>query len=106
MYIKIMKLAAWRDRHTRPKWQLIGAYIVFGPELIIGLLADILHNYTFSVLICLGLPPRGALTITARLQYYRENLIPMTWRQRWQQRVATFVCERMLNRYDPDGKHC
>lgn len=105
VYVKVMTIKAWRDRKKRPKWQLYIMYVTYGPLVVLGLAADIIHNYTFSSIICLALPQYGAYTITARLQRYRKiKHIKLDWRQKWQIRVANFVCERLLNPFDP--RHC
>jgi len=43
------------------------------------------------------------LTLSKRLEMYRESpKYKGTWRMRW----ADFICERILNPFDPDKHHC
>lgn len=44
-------------------------------------------------------PPRE-LMLTARLKRYRKT--PGTWRAK----LAAFVCDRLLDQFDPNGDHC
>ena len=72
--------------------------IVFLPLLLGFALTDVALNYT--VLLVMGLPPKGCYTISARFeQYHRSDT-------GWRGTVATFVCERLLNPIDPSGNHC
>jgi hypothetical protein len=66
-----------------------------------GLVLDVLFQWTFAVILFQEITPN--LTFSKRMERYREDpKYKGTWKMRW----ADFICERILNPYDPTGKHC
>ena len=80
-----------------PRWQLYAAYL----WLAAGLVLDVVYNVVVGTILFLDLPRE--LTLTARLRRYRADAsthIDLRYR------LATFICTRLLNPYDPGGSHC
>ncbi len=73
-------------------------YTLALPIVVLGYLMDIAANLTLATLIFFE-PPREWL-VTSRL--IRLNRGPDSWRRR----LATAVCERLLDVFDPTGDHC
>lgn len=74
------------------------ALILGYPILIVGYILDILMNATFVSLLVMDLPRE--LTVSSHLcRLSRDG-------NRWQRTVSTFICEQLLDAFDPSGKHC
>ena len=81
--------------HTR-----IGNYFAEA-ALIPGILFDVVYNWTFGMLMFMDVT--SDWTLSERLSRYRNSdKHKATWRMRW----ADWICEHILNPYDPKGKHC
>jgi hypothetical protein len=94
--------AMWflRRRHKLRK-SLGPAYFIVVGVVLGGIPLDVLFNWIVAPFIFLDLPKE--LLFTGRLQRYREDREYLwTWRSRW----ADFICEHILNPFDPRGKHC
>ena len=91
MYLAIMGLIPHRkELHPIAK---VHAYIL----VAIGLLMDTILNVVVASVILLQ-PPREFL-LTHRLQ---KNIR----RGGWRGRVSKWVCEHLLDQFDPKGHHC
>jgi len=75
-------------------WWIVG--IVLG-----GIVLDVAFNWSFAILIFMDWPKE--VMFTKRLQRYREGWL---YKATWRMRLADTICENMLNKYDPTGKHC
>lgn len=94
LYVLVMGLyrAHLQDRLT-PSTYLLGA-----PWLAIGVAVDVLVQITFASLIFLE-PPRE-LMVTDRLQRHSRAA------QGWRHRLAVWICQHLLDPFDPTGSHC
>ena len=72
--------------------------VLFAPVLIVFYAIDIALNYT--VFLVFGLPPKGCISISLRMKFYRDNDAG------FRKEFATFLCENFLNPIDPAGRHC
>lgn len=92
LYIAAMQL---RDKinqlHAVAK---VHAY-VFGAVFLVF---DVLVNLAFGTMIFLE-PPQEFL-LTSRLKRLKLH------GNRWQKKAASWICEHLLNQFDPTGKHC
>ena len=68
------------------------------PFIVVGYLMDVIANLTVASLVFLE-PPRELL-VTSRLQRYvaQEN--------GWRFRIADWICNHLLDVFDPSGNHC
>lgn len=90
-YLAVMNLKAQRD-------QLIGcARWLAKLTLAIGLVLDFFLNVIVATLVFLDLPREA--TVTKRLSRYCGDC-------GWRSRLAFWICNRLLDPFDPEGKHC
>lgn len=90
-YLSVMNLM--RVRATL-KWQtLIFAY----PIAAVGIVADFLCNVVIGTVLFLALPKD--LLLTKRLKRYLE-------RDDFRGSIAHWICEYLLDPFDPKGSHC
>jgi hypothetical protein len=73
-------------------------YVVFVAAVLID---AALHFVVGSAVFC-DLPVRGELLLTARLKRYHGPAYAGSWRAN----IAEWVCEHLLDQFDPRGKHC
>ena len=72
---------------------------LFSPLLVAFFLTDVAINWT--VLMVMGVPPAGTKTISERFEVYHKGDFG------WRSKVATWVCETLLNTIDPSPEgHC
>jgi hypothetical protein len=72
---------------------------VFGyPWLAVMILMDAFFNLVYGTIIFMEIPHE--ILFTARLD--RMLCCDTTWRRR----VALYLCDRFLDPFDPDGRHC
>jgi hypothetical protein len=76
------------------------AYALVLPFVVLGVLVDVLAQYTIATLVCFDLPRRGEHLVTQRLQRY------MSGPQGWRRRVSWWLCDHVLDPFDPEGDHC
>ena len=89
-----------RRRHQLREKISFGYWIIVGIVLG-GLPLDILFQWTIAPLIFMEFTKD--LFFTNRLNRYREDVkYKGTWKMRW----ADWICEHLLNPYDPTGRHC
>ena len=68
------------------------------PVVAIGYAMDVAANWIIAPLVFLDWP-REAL-VTARLIRYKRDDAG------WRNRIANFICEHLLDVFDPTGDHC
>ena len=68
------------------------------PFVIVGGLIDVFVNLFVAPVIFLD-PPRELL-VTSRLTKYR------TGNSHWRRVIAEYVCDNLLDIFDPNGNHC
>ncbi len=91
-YYVIMGLKR-RKKEITGLWRIPAYFIV-----IIGMVIDVIYNVTAGTVIFIDLPKE--LLFTSRLQRYKNEM------GGWRYIVATWFCQKLLNPYDPSGKHC
>jgi hypothetical protein len=92
-YLAVMNLKRAQDNNQLTKLALCLGY----PVLIFGLLLDVLVNWVFGTLMFLELPKETVLT--SRLKRHRFS-------ESWRGVLAAFICNQLLNQFDPSGTHC
>lgn len=73
-------------------------YILSAPFLLVGYALDIFANLVIATIIFMELPKE--LLVTDRLTRYNGGTYG------WRSNVAKFVCEELLDVFDPSGMHC
>jgi hypothetical protein len=90
-YLAIMNAIPNKDKIQWPAW------LFLGPIVLVGVTADVILNIVLSI--PFAELPKEWMT-TKRLQRYRKN--PETKRGK----AACFICEKILNIFDPIRNHC
>jgi hypothetical protein len=94
VYVLVMGLyRAYLDKRLGRFARVLGA-----PVVAFGALMDVIANCTLAWLLFLE-PPREWL-VTTRLQRY------MAAGASWRRDVAYVVCSKLLDPFDPSGRHC
>lgn len=94
MYVLVMGIYRAHLSH-----RLKGLVLVLSlPLVAIGYLMDVIANLTVASLLFLE-PPRELL-VTSRLQRY------VALEQGWRFRIADWICNHLLDVFDPSGNHC
>ena len=75
-------------------------YVLGLPWVITGYLVDILTQFTLATLFFADWPRRGEWLVTDRLQRY------VRIRHGWRYRKAKWICDHLLDVFDPSGEHC
>lgn len=73
-------------------------YICGFPFLLIGLAVDVLMNMTVASFIFLDVPKQWL--VTTRLARYVSKGTG------WRYRIANWICNTLLDVFDPSGNHC
>lgn len=93
LYLAIMNLKRHEDRLTTPS-KVIGY-----PVLAVGYVLDALFNWSVGTIMFLQIPK--TLLFTGRLE---RNI--QTQKGGWRFDLALYLCENLLDPFDPDGLHC
>ena len=72
--------------------------VLLYPIVIIAALMDVVCNLTLATLVFLE-PPQELL-VTTRLKRYHAS------EDGWRTDLAAYVCENLLDPFDPTGEHC
>ena len=73
-------------------------YVLAAPFIITGIVLDVLAQLTIATLAFLEIPREWL--VTSRL----SRLINSN--AGWRTKLADFICTRVLDPFDPTGKHC
>jgi hypothetical protein len=73
-------------------------FVLALPAIIVGYLMDVLANLTVASVVFLE-PPREWL-VTDRLSRYIAGY------PGWRQKLAAWICDHLLDVFDPSGDHC
>jgi hypothetical protein len=93
------RAAMWYLRHKHELREKSGiGLVLLEIGLAPGLLLDIIVNWTIG----LSLGWVYCLTLSDKLCYIRKN--GSAWR--WRKRFADWVCDDVLNQWDPTHHHC
>jgi hypothetical protein len=97
LYRIVMWLKKHRDtiKKKGKAWYALGYLFAF-----FALIFDVLYNLVYGTILQMGI---GTLLFTSTLQRIRKN--PKAFYS-WQVSTAKYICEKMLNPYDPSGTHC
>ena len=81
--------------------RLHGAVLVLAsPAIVIGFAVDLLANWTLAALIFWEIPRKPLELVTDRLNRY------INYPNGRRQAMAMWVCDTLLDIFDPTGKHC
>lgn len=75
-------------------------YTLSAPFLLIGYVMDVLAQFTLACVFFLDLPRRGEWLVTDRLKRY------MAHGKGWRYTKAKWICDSLLDVFDPTGDHC
>lgn len=75
-------------------------YYLALPIFIVALLVDAIANFTIAVIVFADVPHE--FLVTSRLQRYRIESYPNDFRKK----LATYICDNLLDIFDPRGNHC
>jgi len=92
LYLAVMNLARFKGTYT------LDEKIMFWPIVIIGLFFDVLFRYTLGLILKLPKWNKDDLLFTGVLQTYVKE-------DSWKGKVSRYMC-KILNKFDPSGKHC
>lgn len=70
------------------------------PLVLIGIALDVIAQYAIATVMFADPPRRGEHLVTARLTRYIKQ------GKGWRCTKARWVCENLLDAFDPTGKHC
>ena len=73
-------------------------YCLLGPWVAVGFSVDVVCNITLAAITFWEIPKEWL--VTTRLTRYRAKGTPE------QQSIAAFICEDLLDLFDPTGDHC
>lgn len=76
------------------------AKVLASPAIGIGYVVDLLANWTLATLWFRELPRRPQELVTGRLSRY------IGLQEGWRKAHATWVCQNLLDYFDPHDKHC
>jgi hypothetical protein len=97
LYVLIMGFyRAWLARKLT-----LTAKVLAAPALIVGYLVDLFANWTLATAWFLEFPKRPLELVTDRLSRYiglQEDC--------WHKEHAVWVCQNLLDYFDPHDKHC
>lgn len=98
-YLYILAMGLYRAHlQGKLKWY---TYILAAPALIVAYIVDVIAQYTIASVYFWDLPARKEFLVTDRLQRYMG--FPQ---DSVRYRKAKFICENLLDYFDPAGKHC
>ena len=97
LYVAVMGLYRVKLRGQLSRF----VWVFGGPFVVLGIVVDVVSQYTLACLFFFGLPARREHTVTARMQRLRHD-DPTGWRGR----LAAYICESGLDPIDPSGDHC
>lgn len=97
LYVLIMGFyrAYLSKRLTKP------ALVLASPALLVGYLVDLIANWTLATAWFMEFPERPLELVTDRLSRYiglQDDC--------WQKDHAAWVCQNLLDYFDPHDKHC
>jgi hypothetical protein len=72
--------------------------VMSAPWIAVGVIMDISANLFLAPLIFLDYPKEWL--VTSRLQRYMKT------ESGWRRTIAEYVCENLLDIFDPSGEHC
>ena len=74
--------------------------VLGAPALLVGIIVDVLAQYTIAVVVFREWPRAGEHLVTDRLQRYMAQGSGSRFTK------AKWLCHHLLDPFDPTGKHC
>ena len=71
------------------------------PIVLLGLGVDVISQYTIATVFFADLPVKGEHLVTSRLQRYISS-----GSSNWRYKYAKWICDSILDPFDPSGDHC
>jgi hypothetical protein len=93
-YLAVMALIP--HRHNLRPVAKAHAYLLVG----VGLVLDVALNVIVATVMFLEPPHPRRMLLTARLSYHTSR------NHGWRTRLAKYLCSRLLDQFDPRGRHC
>jgi len=97
-YTWVLYIAIMGFKKALPTMGIVSKFIAYS-ILPVGLVADMLFNFTWGSIMFLELPKE--LLMTTRLKRHLAD-----HKKDWRDRNANWFCKEFLNVYDSTGKHC
>ena len=96
LYVLVMGLyrAYLTDRLQKPLVYLAA------PALVVGYTVDLVSNWTIATIVFRELPSGPLELVTDRLSSHIKD------GDGWRKELALAVCTKLLDPFDPSGKHC
>ena len=95
LYVMVMGVyRAHLDKRLGPVTKVLAL-----PWVALGFAVDVVVNLTFASILFLE-PPRELL-VTKRLQRHQRAAT-----SDWRSRLAAWICDHLLDVFDPTGHHC
>lgn len=80
--------------------RLTGLNLVLAyPIFLFGFVMDVVSQFTFASLVFLEWPKKGEWLVTTRLKRHMAG-------RGWRQKLAKYICDSILDPFDPKGDHC
>lgn len=76
------------------------AKVLLFPIVALAILIDVACQYTIATIVFKDLPVAKEYMVTERLSRYVKD------GEGWRFKIASFICENMLDIFDPSGDHC
>lgn len=92
LYLAVMNLSRHKD--TLDSQQKV----IFFPIVLIGILCDVLFRWTVGIVLLADIDLKCHL-FTCVLQKHVKS-------DSWRGKVARFICGKLLDKFDPSGRHC
>ena len=93
-YVLVMGIyRAHLDKRLTPVTRVLSA-----PFVVVGAVFDVVANITIASIIFLEFPRE--LLVTARLKRHIRSGTG------WRHKLSTYVCDHVLDVFDPTGNHC
>lgn len=70
------------------------------PLVIFAVIVDIIFQYTVATVLFFDLPKAKEYLVTDRLQRY------VAGKNDWRRKIAVYICDNLLDVFDPTGDHC
>lgn len=94
MYVFVMGIyRAYLSKRLGPVNFVLGF-----PLVLVGAITDIVANLVIAPIVFLDIPREWL--VTTRLLRYRRG------EDGWRKTISTYICDHMLDVFDPTGNHC
>ncbi len=80
--------------------------ILSAPFVIAGGVLDVVANLTIATIVCLEFPQEWLVTQRFIRYTHRPGVPTDSWIWKWRTGLAKYICDNLLDVFDPDGNHC